>query len=91
MGAPLRGAVTEEVEGKLRQPDLMFSQTLQSHGGPREKPHYPDLRRRVEWELSPSSLGWMGGWEGDRRENKINSPEAVWVDLGHNHNPRGSH
>ena len=54
MGAPLCGAITEEVEGKLRQPDLMFSQTLQSHGGPREKPQSPALRKRVGWELSPS-------------------------------------
>ena len=47
--------------GKRRQPDIMFSRALRSHGGPREKPHYPDLRKRMEWELSPSSLGWMGG------------------------------
>ena len=91
MGAPLCGAITEEVEGKLRQPDLMFSQTLQSHSGPREKPQSPALRKRVGWELNPSSLGWMGGGDGGRRENKVNSPEGIWVDLGHNHNPRGSH
>ena len=50
----------------------MFSQTLQSHGGPREKPCYLDVRKRVGWELSHSSLGWMGAG-GMGVEEKVRS------------------
>lgn len=58
--------------GKLAQPSQCSPKLSRVMVAPERSPITLTLGREGQVGAEPLSLGWMGGWEGARRENKIN-------------------